>query len=68
MKRKKLLAMLLATSMVFTMVGCGSSSQDTGSTTGTSTPIEVPDDLDIWAPYEETVTLSVALYPHLGES
>lgn len=72
MKAKKLLAVVLVTTMAFTLVGCSNGTEETGTTAvgggENVTTTVAPEDIDIWAPYEETVTLVTALYPHLGES
>ena len=54
MKAKRILAMTAAAVMGLSMIGCGGSGS--GSAASSTPAVEAPE--DIWAPYEETVTVT----------
>ena len=65
MKKKRLTAALIAAAVMTTLCACSSATADTGETagvaqTGDSATVTTQDnggETDIWAPYDETVTL-----------
>lgn len=63
-RRTKVIVALLSVCMVFGMVGCMKSGNETGSGKKESKAVEIPDGL--WDPYKETVTISTVLPENAG--
>ncbi|MFI3212558.1 MAG: extracellular solute-binding protein [Eubacteriales bacterium] len=66
-KNKKWLAAILVASMALCTVACGSAKEEKVETETQEQTTVAPEEVDIWAPYEEAVTLTTVALHHPGE-